>query len=128
MVEVAVIKIAVIKVAAIKPAVIESAAIKGSAMRDEGVMVVHRPTAMPVVPPVTPAPPKPSEEPETKSNAEGESDAAPKNPGHGIPARVGDDRCPVHQPRIIRRHLDYLSFARFVNDPAPSCANFLRFA
>src|SRR5258708_6462854 len=101
MVEVAVIKIAVIKVAAIKSAVIESAAIKGSAMRDEGVMVVHCPTAMPVVPPVTPAPTKPSEEPETKSDTEGESDAAPKNPGHGIPARVGDDRRPVPQPRII---------------------------
>ena len=115
-VEVAMVEVAVIKVAAIKSAVIESAAIKGSAMRDEGVMVVHRPTAMPVVPPVTPAPTKPSEEPETKSDTEAESDAAPKNPGHGIPARVGDDRCPVHQPRIISRHVDYLRVGRFDDD------------
>src|SRR5260370_17172203 len=79
-------------------------------------MVEQCTPAMTVGPPVPPAPPKPSEEPETKSNAEGESDAAPKNPGHGIPARVGDDRCPVHQPRIISRHVDYLRVGRFDDD------------
>src|SRR5712664_4920435 len=110
------VEVAVIKVAAIKSAVIESAAIKGSAMRDEGVMVVHRPTAMPVVPPVTPAPTKPSEEPETKSDTEGESDAAPKNPGHGIPAGVGDDRRAVDEPGIIGRHVDHLRVGRFDDD------------
>jgi hypothetical protein len=91
MVEAAVAEVTVTEIAGMEPVVTIV-----SAMRDEGVMVEECPTAMPVVAPMTPAPPKSSEVSDSKSNTERESDAAPKNTGHGIPARVGNDRCPVH--------------------------------
>src|SRR5712664_3847818 len=85
-------------------------------MRDVGVVVVNRRAAMPVISPVMPAPPKSSEVPDSKSNTERESDAAPKNPGHRIPAWIGNDRRTVHQPRIIGWHVDHLRAGRFDND------------
>src|SRR5713101_3844166 len=52
-------------IAVIKVAVVEVTAIDDrSAVGDVGVVVVDRAMATPVVPPVTPAPAKPSEEPE----------------------------------------------------------------
>src|ERR1700751_4700810 len=79
-------------------------------------MVEKRSTAMPVIAPMTPAPPKSSEEADTKSNAEAEADAAPKNSGHRIPVRVSDDRRPVHQPRIVGRDVDHLRVGRLDDD------------
>src|SRR5258707_863381 len=82
-----------------------------------GVAVVEiRRTAMPVISPVMPAPPKSSEVTDSKSNTERESDAAPKNPGHRIPAWVGNNRRTVHQPRIIGWHIDHFRVSRFDND------------
>jgi hypothetical protein len=66
------------------------------AMRNKGVMVEERSAAVPVISPVAPAPPKSSEEADAKSNSKAKADAAPKNPGLGIPAWIGDDRGPVH--------------------------------
>src|SRR5580704_4512921 len=79
-------------------------------------MVEVRLSAMPVISPVSPAPPKSSEEADTKSNTKAEAGAAPKNPGHGIPARVRDDGLAVHQPGIIGRHVDHLWIGRFNDD------------
>jgi hypothetical protein len=66
------------------------------AMRDEGVMIEERSSAMPVISPVAPAPPKSSEEADAKPNTKAKTDAAPKNTGHGIPAWIRNDGCPVH--------------------------------
>src|SRR5258708_7183960 len=87
MVEVAMVGVAVVEIAMIEVAVVEVAAIDNrSAVGDVGIVVVNRRTAMPVISPVMPAPPKSSEVTDSKSNTERESDAAPKNPGHRIPA------------------------------------------
>src|SRR5258708_4935873 len=96
--------------------VMEPLVTKLSAMRDVGVMVEECSTVMPVVPPVAPAPPISPEEAETKSNTKGKADAAPKDPGHRIPARIGNDRRPVHEPGIVRRHVDHLRVGRFDDD------------
>src|SRR6266436_9651006 len=120
---VAVAEAAVVKVAAIEITVMESAVTEVSAVRDESVMVEECSTAMPVISPVAPAPPKASEVPDTKSNTKGESDAAPKNPGHRIPARVGDDWRAIHQPRIIGRHVDNFRISWFDDD----CASLRRY-
>src|ERR1700693_587397 len=89
-----------------------------AAVRDEGVMVEECSTSMPVVSPVAPTPPKSSEVPDTKSNTEGESDAAPKNPGLRIPAWIGDDWRAIHQPRIVGRHIDNFRISRLDDDCA----------
>ena len=60
--------VSVAKTSATEVRVIESGAIKGPAMRNEGVMVVDCPTAMPVVSPVTPAPTKSTEVANSESN------------------------------------------------------------
>src|SRR5229473_4092445 len=113
MTEVTVADVAVAETIVIEPLVTELMAV-----RDVGVMVVERSPAMPVISPVSPAPPKSSEEADTKSNAKGKANAAPKNAGHGIPPRVGDDRCTVHEPRIIGRDVDHLRVGRFDDDRA----------
>src|ERR1700756_2663423 len=84
--------------------VMEPTAAKVSAVRDPTVMVEEGLTSVPVVSPVTPAPPKSSEEADSKSNTEGQSNAAPENSRHRIPARVGYDWPPIYHPRIIGRH------------------------
>src|SRR5258705_11288612 len=98
--------VCVAKAPAAEVSVIESAAIKGSAVRNEGVMVVYWPATVPVVSPVTPAPTKSSKVADSKSNTERETDAAPKNPGDGIPARIRNNRRTVHEPRYVGRHVD----------------------
>ena len=87
-----------------------------SAMGDEGVMVKECTMAIPVIAPVAPAPSKSSEEADTKPNSKTKAEASPKNPGHGIPAWVGDDGFPVHQPRIIGRYVDHLGAGWFDDD------------
>lgn len=100
--------------AVIKAGVIEIVAIDDcSAMGDIGVVVVDHPVAMPVTAPMIPTPPKSSEEADSESNTERDCGAGKKYSGDRIPARVGNDRCPVHQPRIIGRHIDYFRVGRF---------------
>src|SRR6266851_5237728 len=124
MVGVAVVGVAVVEIAMIEVAVVEVAVIDNrSAVGDVGIVVVNRRAAMPVISPVMPAPPKSSEVTDSKSNTERESDAAPKNPGHSIPAWVGNNRRTVHQPRIISWHIDHLWISRFDDD----CASLRRY-
>src|ERR1700676_31527 len=123
MAEAAVVKVAMAKVTVIEITVMESAVTEVSAVGDERVMVEECSTAMPVVSPVAPAPPKASEVPDSKSKTERESDAAPKNSGHRIPAGVGDDWRAIHQPRIIGRHVNNLRISRFDGD----CASLRRY-
>ena len=64
--------------------------------------------AMPIPSPVRPAPPKSSEEADSKSRAEVESRAAKKDSGDWIPTWVGDDGIAVHEPRIIGGNVDHI--------------------
>ena len=106
-----------IEVAAVEAAVVEVVAINDrSAMGDIGVVVVDHPVAMPVPSPVIPAPPKSSEESNSKSSAEVESRTAVKDSGLRIPTWVGDDGIAVHQPRVIRGDIDHVRNGRFDGD------------
>ena len=89
-----------------------------SAMRDEGVMVKVCTAAMPVIAPMLPTPSESRKVSDPKSDTERQSDASPKNPGHGIPARVSDDRRAVHQPRITGGHVDHFRVGGFYDDHA----------
>src|ERR1700730_8336918 len=111
MVEAAVADVTVAEITVMEPVVTEVPAMRGIIVMVEGWS-----TAVPVVPPVAPAPAKSSEEADTKPDTEGESDAAQKNSRHRIPARVGNDRRPVHEPRIIGRHVHHLRVGRFDDD------------
>ena len=103
-------------VAVAKIAVMETLVAELMAMRNKGVMVEERSAAVPVISPVAPAPPKSSEEADAKSNSKAKADAAPKNPGHRIPAWIGDDWVAIYQPRIIGRHIDNLRISRLDDD------------
>src|SRR5260370_16124527 len=81
-------------------------------------MVKECTAAMPVIAPMTPTPSKSSKVSDSKSDTERQSDATPKNPGHGIPARVSDDRRAVHQPRIIGGHVDHFLVGGVYDDRA----------
>jgi len=89
MVEAAVAGVTVAEITMMEPVMTEV-----SAMRDVIVMVERILDRVPVVPPVAPAPAKSSEEGDNQNRYRRESDAAPKNPGYRIPARVGNDRRP----------------------------------
>src|SRR5260370_26707761 len=65
-----------------------------------------------------PAPSKSSEEANSKSKPEGNCRAGKKDSWHGIPTRVGDDGGPVHEPRIIGRHVDDIRVRWFDDDGA----------
>jgi hypothetical protein len=80
--------VAEITVTVAEVTMMEPVVTKIPAVRDPFVVVEEWSTAMPVVSPVMPAPPKSSEEADTKSNAKGNAGAVPKNPGHGIPAWI----------------------------------------
>src|SRR5882762_686783 len=116
MANVAVIESAMVKVAVIEITVMESVMTKLSAVRNELVMVEECSAAMPVISPMAPAPSKSSEVPKSKSNAERQSDAAPKNALHRIPAWIGDDRSAIYKPRIIGRHINRFRISRFDDD------------
>src|SRR5580704_13707213 len=87
-----------------------------STVGDIGVVIVDHPVAMPVPSPVIPAPPKSSEETDSKSSAEVESWTAIKDSGHGIPTWIGDDGIAVYEPRVIRGNVDYVWNGRFDGD------------
>src|ERR1700719_2540570 len=116
MVEAAVAEFTVAEVTVGEIAVMESAVTEVPAVRFPGVMVIECSATVPVVPPVAPAPAKSSEEADTKPNAKGKADAAPKNPGLRIPARVSNDRPPIHEPRIVSRDVDHLGVGWFDDD------------
>ena len=109
---VATVEVAVTKIAAIEVIAIDDR----SAMRDISVVVVYRCTAMPVVSPVMPAPPKPSEEADAEADSKSNPHTAKEDSRHGIPAWVRDDRRPVYEPRIVSRHVDYIGIGRFDDD------------
>src|SRR5580700_5353094 len=84
-----------------------------STVGDIGVVIVDHPMAVPVPSPVIPAPPKSSEETDSKSSAEVESRTAIKDSGHGIPTWIGNDGIAVYEPRVIRGNVDYVWNGRF---------------
>src|SRR5258708_30056324 len=110
------VAVAEITVAVAEITVAEPVVTKIPAVGDPFTMIEERSTVMPVVPPVTPAPSKTPEEANSKSNTEGQSGAIPKNPGHRVPARVGNDGRPVDEPRTIGRHVDHLGVGGFDDD------------
>src|SRR6266436_2954849 len=116
MANVAVIESSMVKVAVIEITVMESVVAKLSAVRNELVVIEECPAAMPVVAPMAPAPAESAEISESKSNTERQSDAAPKNSRHRIPARVGHDRSAIYKPRIIGRHVNRFRISRLDND------------
>src|SRR6267154_1156751 len=59
----------------------------------------------------------------SKSNAERQSDATPKNSRRLIPSGIDRYRPPVNQPRIIGRHVDHLRIGRFNNDCVSLCSD-----
>src|SRR5437016_941225 len=110
-------RIAMVEVAAVAEITVgEPVVTKIPAVGDPFMMIEECSTVMPVVPPVTPAPCKTSEEADSKSNTEGQSGAIPQNPGHRVPARVVNDGRPVDEPRIIGRHVDHLGVGEFDDD------------
>src|SRR5437899_2112262 len=105
------ITVAVAEVTMMEPVVTKIPAVGGPF-----VMIEECSPAMPVVVPVMPAPPKSSEEADTKSNAKGKAGATPKNPRHGIPARVRNDRRTIHQPGVVGGNVNDLRVGRFDDD------------
>jgi len=100
MVEVAVTKIASIEVIAIDDR---------SAMRDISVVVVYRCTAMPIVSPVMPAPPKSSEEADAEADSKSNPHAAKEDSRHGIPAgyaTIGAPYTSTDRKQARRPHRD----------------------
>ena len=112
MVEIAMAKVAVIKVAAVEVAAIDDR----SAVRDIRVVVVDYSAPAPVVSPVMPSPPKSSEEADAKSKTERDCGAGKKDSGNWNPAGVGNNRCSVHEPRIIGRYVDHIRVSWFDDD------------
>ena len=94
--DVTVIQPAVAEITTAEITVMKSLVAEFPAVRDPFVMIVKCSTAVPVVPPVTPAPAKSAKETDTKSNTKGKADAAPKNARFRIPSRVGYDGYAVH--------------------------------
>ena len=114
---IAMVEIAMVEIAMAKVAVVEVAAIDDrSAVRDIRVVVEDYPAAVPVVSPVMPSPPKSSEEADAKSKTERDCGAGKKDSGNWNPAGVGNNRCSVHEPRIIGRYVDHIRVGRFDDD------------
>ena len=112
-------KVGVVGVASIEVVAGEIVAIDDrSTMGDVGVVVINHRPAVPVISPVIPAPSKSSEEADSKSKPEGDCRAGKKDSRHGIPAREGDDRRPVYEPRIVGRHVDHIRVGWFDDDGA----------
>src|SRR5260370_27536025 len=90
-------------------------------------MVEERSSAVQVISPVAPAPPKSSEKADTKSNTKAKADAAPINPGLGIPAGVSDDRRAIDQPGIIGGHAPHARIGTVNDDRAAPPSSFFLF-
>src|SRR6267154_4851648 len=110
-IESATVKVAVTQITMMKPVMPEL-----SAVRNELMVIEECPAAMPVVSPMAPAPSKSTKISESKSNTERQSDPAPKNSRHRIPAWVGHDRSAINKPRIIGRHVNRFRISRLDDD------------
>src|SRR6202011_554417 len=92
-IEVVVIEVILMGVAVVKIVVTEIVAVDDRpSVGDEGIVVVHRPAAVPVVSPVVPAPSISSEKTDPESDSKSNSRSCQENPGHRIPAGIGHDR------------------------------------
>src|SRR6266849_3080169 len=110
-------RVAMIEVAMIEVAVVEVVAIDDrSAVRDVGVVVVDRCSAVPVVSPVMPAPSISSEKAEPEADSKSNPRSGQEYPRHRIPTRIRDDRLTVHEPGVIGRHVDHFRVSRFDDD------------
>src|SRR5882672_4689227 len=105
-------RVVVVEVSAVEVVAIDDRPTVG----DIGVVIVDHPVAMPVPSPVIPAPPKSSEETDSKSGSEVESRTAIKDSGHRIPTWIGDNGRAVYEPRVIRGDIDYIRNSRFDGD------------
>src|SRR5713226_5342771 len=105
------------RVAMIEVAVVEVVAIDDrSAVRNVGVVVVDRCSAVPVVSPVMPAPPISSKKTEPEADSKSNPRSGQEYPRHRIPTRIRDDRLTVHEPGVIGRHVDHFRVGRFNGD------------
>ena len=120
-------RVAMVEVAVIEVGVVEVVAIDDrSAVGDVGVVVVDYPVAMPVASPVMPAPTIPSEETDAEADSKSNPRSGQEDPRHGVPTRIRDDRFAVHEPRVVRGHIDHLRIGWFNDDcVALSCYLFL---
>src|ERR1700674_5367101 len=109
MIEVVVVEVILMGIAVVKIVVTEVVAVDdGSAVGDVGIVVVHRPAAVPVISPVVPAPSVSSEKTDPESDSKSNSRSCEENPRHGIPAWICHNRLAIHQPGIISRYVDPL--------------------
>ena len=105
------------RVPMIEVAVVEVVAIDDrSAVRDVGVVVVDRCSAVPVVSPVMPAPPISSKKADAKADSESNPRSGQEDSWHRIPTRIRDDRLTVHEPGVIGRYIDDFRIGRFDDD------------
>src|SRR5712692_10606839 len=105
-------RVAMVEVAAIEVVAIDDR----SAVRDVGVVVVDHCPAVPVVSPVMPAPPISSEKADSEADSNSNPHSGQEDSRHGIPAWICDDRLTIHEPGIIRRHVDHLRIGWFDAD------------
>ena len=92
-----------------------------SAMRDVGVVVINYCPVVPVESPVTPSPPKPTEETQPESHAKTNSWSSEIEPRIRIPARPHSEWCAIHEPRIVLRDVDNIRVGGFDCDRLPLC-------
>src|SRR5712672_1881361 len=109
--EPALAKVAVTQITMMEPVMPELSAVRNELMAIEGC-----PAAMPVVAPMAPAPAESAKISKSESNTERQSDAAPKNSRHRIPAWVGHDRSAIYKPRIIGRHVNRFRISQLDGD------------
>src|ERR1700687_2085624 len=127
-IEVGVVEVAPIGAAAAEVIAVEVVAIDdGPAVGDVGVVVVDHPMAMPVGSPVTPAPPKSSEEPDPEADSKSNPHSGEEDPWYGIPTWICNDWLAIHEPGIIGRHVDHLRVGRFDDDRVALSGDLLLF-
>jgi len=83
-----------------------------SAARDEPVVIEHHDPMAPVATPVPPSPREAREDADAERRAEHDTRAGDVEAGIPVPARPQDDRCAVHDPRIVLRDVDHLRALR----------------
>jgi len=88
-----------------------------SAVRNVGVVVVDCCPAMPVVSPVVPAPSISTKKANSEADSKSNPHSAQEDPRHGVPTRVCNDRIAVHEPRIVRGHIDHVMIGWFDRSP-----------
>jgi len=121
-------RVAMAEVVMVKVAVVEVVAIDdSSAVRNVGVVVVDHPMTMPIASPVMPAPAKSTKEADAEADSKSNTRSRQKDPRHGIPAWICDDRLTVDEPRIVRGHVDHFGIGRLNDDGVVLSCYFLLF-